>query len=551
MKDIFIFHKNFYKKPDKICQDNYIVKHLQVTPIQRRRPRDNTKCGQRKFTVKYKIYSRKTKQDVTVCKQTFLSALRINAGRVEGVSKRFGETRTMPQENRGGDRKAFLFASRREAVQNFVKKFQPLESHYSRDKVKQRVYLAPELNIKKMWRMYEDEALPGFEVSLGFFRKVFNTSFNIGFGSPRKDVCSDCLQLLERIKLTNSERDKQELRTQYRIHKIRAKCYFQYLRDDSPDVQIVSFDCQKNLPLPKIPDQSVYYSRQLYLYNLTIVVGNSKSSLTPENVHAYVWTEEQAAKGANEICSCVYHCLNNLNLEGKTKLRLVADGCGGQNKNAMLITMTIKWLDEVKHRYPDLTEIQIIFPVTGHSFIPPYRAFALTEQVIKRRESIIEPREYTDIIAEHATIHKVSSDIPVLDWKTQRAENLKSSMHFQISKCKRIILTRQARNKIKVRGEISYRNDLGQDTSVFKKGRKVSQITPSVVAPGHLVKPDKLQNVKNLLQKHFGQERENVPQLGYYKRVLAGVIPVDHEEENDEQVTNLPEYEMEEVLDFV
>lgn len=71
------------------------------------------------------------------------------------------------------------------------------------------------------------------------------------------------------------------------------------------------------------------------------------------------------------------------------------------------------------------------------------------------------------------------------------------------------------------------------------------------MALGHLVKPDKLQDVKNLLQKHFGQEWENVPQLGYYKRVLAGVIPVDHEEENDEQVTNLPEYEMEEVLVFL
>lgn len=240
--------------------------------------------------------------------------------------------------------------------------------------------------------------MPDYEVKIGYLRKIFNTSFNIGFGSPRQDVCSDCLQLLERIKLSNIERQKQELRAQYRIHKLRAKCYFDNLRDDAPYLQIISFDCQKNLPLPKIPDQSVYYSRQLYLYNLTVVVGSSKTSLTPENVHAYVWTEDQAAKGSNEICSCVYDCLNSLNLDGKENVRLVADGCGGQNKNAMLITMCMKWLYENRLRYPNITELQIIFPVTGHSFIPPDRVFALTEKQIRRKECIIEPQEYIDIL---------------------------------------------------------------------------------------------------------------------------------------------------------
>lgn len=67
--------------------------------------------------------------------------------RLEGVTKRYGENRTMAKENRGGDRKAFQFASRKEAVHNFIKKFKPFESHYCRSKIKQRVYLAPDLNV--------------------------------------------------------------------------------------------------------------------------------------------------------------------------------------------------------------------------------------------------------------------------------------------------------------------------------------------------------------------------------------------------------------------
>lgn len=33
-------------------------------------------------------------------------------------------------------------------------------------------------------------------------------------------------------------------------------------------VLTLSYDCQKNLVLPKVPDQSAYYGRQAYFYYL-------------------------------------------------------------------------------------------------------------------------------------------------------------------------------------------------------------------------------------------------------------------------------------------
>lgn len=550
--DRFRFHRSFYSVPDKISQDNFIIKYVEVTSVKRRRPRNNSRENGRQFSVKYTIFSRRLKLKIPICKKAFIEILCIKAARLEGVVKRFGESGEMPQERRGGDRKTPNFASRKEAVENFVKRFKPLESHYCRSLIKQRLYLASELNIKKMWRMYSDQALAGYDVKHGYFRKVFNRSFNIGFGSPRQDVCSNCLQLTERMKVAINEREKQELRTQLRIHKLRAKCYFQYLRDDDPDVQIISFDCQKNLPLPKIPDQSVYYSRQLYLYNLTVVIGSSKTSLTSDNVHAYVWTEDQAAKGANEICTCVYHCLNSINLEGKKKLRMVADGCGGQNKNAMILTMAMKWLYDSKVIYPDLQEVQLIFPVTGHSFIPPDRVFALTEKEIKRRECIVEPQEYMDVIKLHATVHKVGVDFPVLDWKSQRQENIKSALHFQISKCKRIILTRSQTNKILIRGETSYRNDSDESASILKRGKRIENIIPSEVETGNAVKAEKLEDVGKLLEKHYGAEWQTLPHLSYYKNVIRNVIRNEHNDQDEDEIANNSEsYAMEEVLDFV
>lgn len=173
-------------------------------------------------------------------------------------------------------------------------------------------------------------------------------------------------------------------------------------------------------------------------------------------------------KWQNEICSCVFHCLNTLDYTNKSVVRLVADGCGGQNKNSMLIAMAMKWLTTAPS---NIKSIEIIFPVTGHSFLPPDRVFALTEKKIKRKEVIIRPDEYVEVVSEHATIHRLTSEVPVLDWKEAVRENLKPTQtwHFQISKIKRICMDRN-NNKIKLRGEISYNNDLQVPKSVLKRG---------------------------------------------------------------------------------
>ncbi|CAG4933924.1 unnamed protein product [Parnassius apollo] len=347
------------------------------------RKRNNIKTQQKKADKKRKLYSAAGLHKKPICKHNShtLKCVALKSPRVDGVAKRHYQTGSIAKENRGGDRKHFIFASRRKSVEKFIKSFTPLESHYCRDQIKVRQYLHPDLNIKKMFKMYEDQASPGFGVKQGFFRKIVNTRFNICFGSPRTDVCSVCLQLTEKIKVEPSQPRKPELMTQHRIHNLRAKQFYKMLQEDLPGLLIISFDCEKNLPLPKIPDQSTYYSRQLYLYNFTIVIGNSRASMTTNNIHAYIWTEDETAKGSNEICSALYHCMNSLDMTGIDRIRLMSDGCGGQNKNSMIISMVMKWLLETT---TNIKQVEIIFPVTGHSFLPANRVFPLNERKIKK-----------------------------------------------------------------------------------------------------------------------------------------------------------------------
>ncbi|KAJ8965134.1 hypothetical protein NQ314_004359 [Rhamnusium bicolor] len=103
-----------------------------------------------------------------------------------------------------------------------------------------------------------------------------------GFGSPRVDVCSTCLELTEKIKAANDKK-KVQLMTIKRVHSLKAKSFFNFLQEEGDVLLTMSFDCQKNMSLPKLPDQKAYFSRQWSFYNFTIVVGGSHTPLTKNN----------------------------------------------------------------------------------------------------------------------------------------------------------------------------------------------------------------------------------------------------------------------------
>lgn len=83
-------------------------------------------------------------------------------------------------------------------------------------------------------------------------------------------------------------------------------------------------------------------------------------------------------------------------------LRVVADGCSGQNKNTGMISMLGKWLTTEAPRH--LKKIEINFPVVGHSFIPPDRIFAQIEKALKKREKISSPEEYREILGQYCKL---------------------------------------------------------------------------------------------------------------------------------------------------
>ena len=116
--------------------------------------------------------------------------------------------------------------------------------------------------------------------------------------------CSDygyllnmCARLKNEIKVATSEPQKDGHILQQRDHKKRAKTFHTLLNKFQDGAVTLVFDCEKNLMLPKVEDQSTYYSPQLHLFNFTVVCMVPTKKLGKANVTSYVWTEDERLRG--------------------------------------------------------------------------------------------------------------------------------------------------------------------------------------------------------------------------------------------------------------
>lgn len=233
--------------------------------------------------------------------------------------------------------------------------------------------------------------------------------------------------------------------------------------------------------------------------------------------------EHEYRKSSNELSSAIFHILSSTDLSTVTKIRLCADGCGGQNRNTTMVAMCIYFLHNVAPTHVKL--IELVFPIRGHSFLPSDRVFRILEKKLKKMPVITNLEDYIDLFHEHGTVHKLES-CGVKDWKNFAKDCLKSiqSWHFKFSTAKRFFIEKKKNNSITVRGEEHYNVDVGQNKCVLKRGKKISHnVLISDVAKGVPVKPTKVKDIKTLLEAHFGEKWQEDEQLNFFKKFVEDI----------------------------
>ncbi|XP_050303632.1 uncharacterized protein LOC126741288 [Anthonomus grandis grandis] len=106
------------------------------------------------------------------------------------------------------------------------------------------------------------------------------------------------------------------------------------------DTEAICMDFGRNLPMPNLSTNDVYYSRQLSLFSFIV------HKLSNSKVFFYAYPETVGKKGANEVCSFF-------------------DSCSGQNKNFPVV----KFLHYLVHHRSKLESIEVTFPILGHSYL--------------------------------------------------------------------------------------------------------------------------------------------------------------------------------------
>ena len=143
----------------------------------------------------------------------------------------------------------------------------------------------------------------------------------------------------------------------------------------------LTIDMGQNLALPNFAAEQV--GDTYYLTPLTIFVfgvnDDSRPDGTSDHMNAYIWSEGVGKRGANNIASCL---LKDYRKRGyfdgghnTGSLNIIADNCGGQNKNEDVIRFHV-WIVEAGW-FP---EVNLIFLVKGHTKNACDRMFNLLKQ---------------------------------------------------------------------------------------------------------------------------------------------------------------------------
>nr|CAI5831974.1 unnamed protein product [Callosobruchus analis] len=271
-----------------------------------------------------------------------------------------------------------------------------------------------------------------------------------------------------------------------------------------PSEMIICFDFEKNLPLSVTNAQDEYYVSQLWFH--VFGIHNLKNNKTT----MYVYTENLAHKGPNEVITCLNDYIESHKDYLQRKLKIFCDNAFSQNKNRILFA----YLDQLC-KNNTFIDIEIWYPVPGHSMMPVDRDFAAIEKKRLTLEKADNPETYIDLIkscrkqkpfevvfVQHSLrangeIAPGDRILKINDYKQWLMPYIKTSVSG-LSKIRFIRF--QSGKPVQSRESMT---GTCTDTSLYKVGmnRKISTIPKLAYGDSHLpIKPKKFQSITKLLK---------------------------------------------------
>ena len=338
-----------------------------------------------------------------ICQRCFL--------RVFGETKKFLELLQKKKKETAsgvirGDRRGTTPNPRRtkeeelSKIDDHIKSFPAYESHYSRAHSTKK-YLPSTLTLAKMYSLFK-ERYPESSVTRSTYEKRFHCH-NLSFKKPKIDTCHTCDVLKMQLDITSAPEEKERLQAQKDSHQERTENAYRCKGDDTKLAcenslfATYTFDLQQCLPTPYLQSSVAFYKRLLWTYNLTV------HNNVDKKVDCYMWHETIAARGANQIASCLMKTLQNLSSDVQHVI-FYSDACAGQNRNSHMAAMFMHALS----KFPNILTIDHKFLISGHSRMECDSDHSVIERLKKEIATAIHhPRDWYQLVRSAGTRFQV------------------------------------------------------------------------------------------------------------------------------------------------
>ena len=155
-----------------------------------------------------------------------------------------------------------------------------------------------------------------------------------------------------------------------------------------------------------------------------------------------MWEEFKDRKGSSEIYSCANKWPSAhvfIHTDRPKKLRIIADNCGGQNKNNKLALALLRLVHlNLFHR------IELAYLVPGHSYMQCDQQFGIISNKLKKYQEIASPDRLMDLIKNARNGPKGNFKVH----KLERSEILNIDVLNTTEKEERVAYIRPTKGKI-------------------------------------------------------------------------------------------------------
>ena len=398
--NIQAMHDNFWKIGDYNMAQRHLYKLLDSNEVKSDDSEQNIRFGYN-VHVNYK--------PIQVCKEAFLNIFDIHASRVNNLKKKIQPDGSLQGDMRGkqGTHNA-IDPKLIDAVHDHIQSLNVCSSHYDIDgKVGSKQYIVPHIDYDSMNKVYtryiEYCASKKIEHVKSYkYYEIFNKHYNISIMNPKIDICGKCEKLKQDIAIAKRNNDQDlevKLKQQLDTHEESAKLAYltmSQMKDKNywkPEEWLcICIDLQQTHMLPKTNWNANWYKRKCSMYNFCIADLQQN-----EEPYFYLWEEFNGGKGSAEIFTAIDMYLREYVYcnpkRTQKKLRIVADNCGGQNKNQHLLMALLRMI-----HLGYFSRIELIYLVPGHSYMAPDRKFGNVATAKKKRAYILSPDDLEAVV---------------------------------------------------------------------------------------------------------------------------------------------------------